>query len=293
LANMGFTYDWERQIFHHHGTELGRRPVDLEGVGLEKFTNYLDRIRSGLNGVGPNNGLVLLFETGEDLALVQQLLARHGYNLFLDVVKGVTCLDHYLRVTRSVQKAAYTWPSYQFQAGKGGHWTASVTCGGSVPLRIEAETKPECIYSICESLLGAPPGFDNFMKWYSYPVNHSEIHHMSSSLDQILDLLPLQKYVEQQLFTERVPVVLEGRYAARSEVEAVQPYNACAHQTIRRLVSLGFTLDVLRKCFRTKPDFEIPIVIFLYDVSEVQKLRTYSQTIKICRLIRNYFVSSR
>jgi hypothetical protein len=61
-----------------------------------------------LNGIEPNNGLILLFETGEDFALVQQLLSRHGYNLFLDVVKGVTCLDNYLRVTQTVRPAAYT-----------------------------------------------------------------------------------------------------------------------------------------------------------------------------------------
>jgi hypothetical protein len=290
LADLGFTYDWERQMFFHHGTEFGRRRVDLEGVALEKFTNYLDEIRSGLNGVGPNNGLVLLFETGEDLALVQQLLSHHGYNLFLDVVKGVSCLDHYLRVTRSVRQASYTWPTYQFQVGKGGQWTASVSRGGSLPLRIEAETKPECIYSICESLLGAPPGFNNFMKWYSYPVNHSETSRMSSSLDQILELLPLQNHVERQLFAKRVPVVLEGIYAARSEVEAAQPHKACAHQTIRRLVSLGFTLDVLKKCFRTKSNFEIPSIIFLHDMTEVQKLRTHSQTDQICAIIKQYFV---
>jgi predicted subunit of tRNA(5-methylaminomethyl-2-thiouridylate) methyltransferase len=290
LADMGFTYDWEQEIFFHHGTEFGRRRVDLERIGLEKFTNYLDEIRSGLNGIEPNNGLILLFETGEDFALVQQLLSRHGYNnLFLDVVKGVTCLDNYLRVTRTVRPAAYTWPTYRFQVGKGGHWSASVSCGDYPPKRIEAETKPECIYRICESLLGSPPEFDNFMKWYSYPVDHSETSRMSSCLDKILELLPLQNYIERQLYTKRVPVVLEGIYAARNEVEAAHPHKACAHQTIRRLISLGFTLDVLQKGFRTKSHFEIPSIIFLHDVNEVQKLRTHRQTNEIIRIIKRYF----
>ena len=75
-------------------------------------------IRSGLRGAGPNNGLVLLFETGEDLALVQQLLSRHRHDIFLDVVKGVACLDHYLRVTRPARPAAYSWPAYQYRVGE-------------------------------------------------------------------------------------------------------------------------------------------------------------------------------
>lgn len=42
LADLGFTYDAERGMFYHHGTEFGRRKADPEEVSLEKFTNYLD-----------------------------------------------------------------------------------------------------------------------------------------------------------------------------------------------------------------------------------------------------------
>ena len=68
-----------------------------------------------MRGAGNNNGLVLLFETGEDLSLVQQLFAKHSHDVFYDVVKGVSCLDHYLRVSRPGRPASYTWPSYQFK----------------------------------------------------------------------------------------------------------------------------------------------------------------------------------
>jgi hypothetical protein len=47
------------------------------------------------------------------------------------------------------------------------------------------------------------------MKWYSYPVSHGETSRMASSLEHILELLPLQNHVDRQLFTNRVPVVLE------------------------------------------------------------------------------------
>ena len=63
--------------------------------------------------------------------------------------------------------------------------------------------------------------------------------------------------------------LFQGVYAARSEVEAARPHNACARQTIRRLVSLGFTLDVLKKSFGADPKYEIPSSVFLQDMTEV------------------------
>ena len=42
LADLGFTYDEERGLYHHHGTEFGRRKADLEDVSLDKFANFLD-----------------------------------------------------------------------------------------------------------------------------------------------------------------------------------------------------------------------------------------------------------
>jgi hypothetical protein len=155
---------------------------------------------------------VLLFETGEDLALMQQLLSRHRHDIFLDVVKGVACLDHYLRLSRPGRPAAYSWPAYQYRVGEGGRWTASLSAAGSAAKRIEAETKPECIYNICESLLGAPPSFNNFIRWFTYPVFHSETSRMTASLEHILELLPLQNHIDRQLFTNRVQVVLEVLY---------------------------------------------------------------------------------
>jgi predicted subunit of tRNA(5-methylaminomethyl-2-thiouridylate) methyltransferase len=87
-----------------------------------------------------------------------------------------------------------------------------------------------------------------------------------------------------------VPVVLAGIYASRSEVDAARPHSACARQTIRRLVSFGFTLDVLNKLFRIDPKYEVPAIIFLQDMSEVHKLLVHHQSIVIGGLIKQYFV---
>jgi hypothetical protein len=72
------------------------------------------------------------------------------------------------------------------------------------------------------------------------------------------------------LFNPKFPL-FQGVYAARSEVEAARPHNACARQTIRRLVSLGFTLDVLKKSFGADPKYEIPSSVFLQDMTEVSE----------------------
>jgi hypothetical protein len=154
------------------------------------------------------------------------------------VVKGVTCLDHYLRVTRPGRPAAYSWPSYQYRVGEGGRWTACVSTAGSAPRRIEAETKPECIYNICESLLGTPPGFNNFIKWYSYPVGHSETSRMTSTLEHVLELLPLQNHIDRQLFTNRVPIVLEVFYpGVRYLIFAISKNNFFHRPFVRQLSS--------------------------------------------------------
>jgi len=288
LAAMGYAYDTAQQVYYHQSAEFGRRRVDTEEEGLEKLTNYLNEIRSGLHGASPNNGLVLLFETGEDLALMQQLFSRHDHLLFLDVVKGVTCLDHYRQATsRSV---TYSEPSYQFRRGASGCWTSTIEEKGKIPQRIEAVTKSECIYHICQSLLGMTPTYHNFIKLYSYPINHTTTRRLTAMLDHLRELRPLQQHIEQQLVTHQLPIVLKGLYGARNEVET--PHRTCARQTIRRLLFLGFTWTVLLKIFRAEPQYEIPLCVFLQDMNEVHKLQVFSQTEQIRGYIQTFVLSS-
>jgi hypothetical protein len=294
LTDLGFVYDKKQMRFYHQGAEFGRRKADPEDVSIEKFINYLIEIRSGLHGAGFNNGLVLLFETAEDLALVQQLFYRHRHDIFLDVVKGITCLEHYLRILRPARSVTYSWPSYQYRLGETGRWSSNVSNKpGSALLRIEAETKPECIYNICQTVLNTPPVLNQFMMWDIYLVNHNEINNMVSTLQYILELLPLQNHIDHQLFMNRIPIVLEGIYSARSEAEAAWPHKACARQTIRRLVFLGFTWNVLKKCFEADPTYEIPDIVFLQDMSEAQRLRVHRQTDHIRHSIKQYFLNSK
>ena len=94
------------------------------------------------------------------------------------------------------------------KVGDGGKWTSTIT-NSAVGTKIEALTKPECIYNICEGLLGSPPSYSSFTKWFSYPVNHPEISTMTANLEHTLELLPLQNHLDRQLFTNRVEVMLE------------------------------------------------------------------------------------
>jgi len=84
----------------------------------------------------------------------------------------------------------------------------------------------------------------------------------------------------------------QGVFSARSEVEATRPHNACARQTVRRLVALGFHLDVLKKSFQSDTNYDIPTSVFLQDMTEVQKLRVHRQTDQIRKLIKQFFARS-
>ena len=75
--------------------------------------------------------------------------------------------------------------------------------------KVEALTKPECIYTITNQLLGAVPTYLNFTKWFCYPVQHPEVSAMTAVREHILELVPLQNYVDRQLFTNRVDIALE------------------------------------------------------------------------------------
>jgi len=292
LAHLGFDYGNEEGVIYHHGTEFGRRKLEPEDVGLEKFANFLFEIRNGLHGAGPNNGIIWLFETSEDLALVNQLFARHNHEIFLDIVKGVTCLDHYLQITHPECPATYSTPSYQYPIGRHGCWRVNVSLPNKLPQRLEATSKPECLFYIFQIILGTPLAYNNFIKWYSYHSYHSEVARMMSTLNYIDELIPLQNYIDQQLFYKKIPIALEGLYAAHNEVEATLPYNACARQTIRRLLALNYTLDVLTKIFKNNPNDIIRPWILLQTDEPLLRLRLHDQTVQICIIIKDYFVTS-
>lgn len=290
LAHLGFDYGVEDGMLYHQEPEFGRRKLEHEEIGLEKFTNYLYEIRNGLHGAGPNNGLILFFETSEELALVNHLLSCHNYHIFLDLVKGVSCLDHYLLITYPKYPTTYRSPVFQHPVGHDGCWMASVSISNKLPQKIHAKSKPECLFFIFQAVLGAKITYNQFIKWYSYPVNHPIKTRMLETLDHIIELLPLQHYIDQQLFVKKVPVVLKGIYEACNEVEALYPYNACARQTIRRLVILNYTLDVLTKMFKKNPKDILRSWILLQADQPILRLRLHSQTVQICDIIKEYFV---
>ena len=108
--------------------------------------------------------------------------------------------------TTYITKLKVFWP----KVGEGGKWTASITSNASTVEKIEAITKPECVYKICVGLAGGvQPSYNNFTKWFCYPSNHPEISNMTVGLEHTLELLPLQNFIDRQLFTNRVELKLE------------------------------------------------------------------------------------
>ena len=290
LSHLNFDYGLEKGVIYHHGTEFGRRKLEPEDIALEKFADYLFEIRNGLHGAGPNNGLIWLFETSEELALVHQLFARHNHEIFLDIVKGVSCLDHYLLITHPKYPATYSTPSYQYPVGQNGCWKVNVSLPNKLPQTIEAKSKPECLFYIFQNILGAPLTYNNFIKWYSYDFYHSIVTRMMATLHHIDELLPLQDYIDRKLCFNKIPIVLEGLYAASNEIEAALPYNACARQIIRRLVILNYTSTVLKRMFEADPSSIIKPWILLQADQPLLRLKLHGQTSQICSYIKDYFV---
>ena len=108
---------------------------------------------------------------------------------------------------------------FNFQSSDGGRWISTVTKDG-VQHKVEAYTKPECIYNITCKLLGSVPTYLNFTKWYCYHVNHPEVLAMTAVREHILELMSLQYYVDRQLFTNRVEIVLEVLLTCRINLSA-------------------------------------------------------------------------
>jgi len=292
LEEVGFTYNSEREEFYHQAPESGCRKAEPEEKCIEEFVRHLDELRNSPHPSGRgNNGLVLVFETSEDLGMVQQLLERHRNNIFLDTVKGVGCVDQYLEASTKGRKVSYSPPSYQFQVGKGGVFTSSVSMA-SDKVVVEGESRAECLHKVLQALLeGQTPEYSNFIRWWCYPSFSSEVTTMAAAaIEHMMEILPLQHHLLRSLKTNRVPLVMEGVYMARNEVCGHRPYVVVAIRVVRILVAAGFTMPVMRAKFKQDPMYEIPTNVFLDNMEEVQMLRVLQQTDWVRKFIKQYFI---
>jgi len=286
LCEAGFMYNQEKGSWYHQGTEFGRRKAEPEDRSVEKMVNYLEELRGGGREAGLNNGLVLLFECTEDFGLLRSLLSTHGADIWSDTVRGVGCIDHFVR-SADIQ-ASYCPPYWKYAVGEEGQWVTTLYRRGKV-LRIDAASRGEIVYNILEDVLDQCPKYDNFVRWYCYPSLSDTVTSMARDLEMIKQMVPLQTHVDRQLFNARVQCVLEGVYAPRTELETRQPCACVARQAVRRLVSLGFNLDNLKNSFRADPNYEIPANVFLQDMTQVQRLKVHTQTDFVRRFIKEYF----
>jgi len=286
LAEAGFMYNQEKGSWYHQGTEFGRRKAEPEDRSVEKMVNFLEELRGGGREAGLNNGLVLLFECTEDFGLIRSLLSSHSADIWSDTVRGVGCIDHFVR-SADIQ-ASYCPPYWKYAVGEEGQWVTTLYRRGKV-LKIEAASRGEMVYNILEDVLDKCPTYDTFLRWYCYPSLSDTVTSLARDLEMIKQMLPLQTHVDRQLFNARVQCVLEGVYAPRSELETRQPCACVARQAVRRLVSLGFNLDNLKNSFRADPNYEIPANVFLQDMTQVQRLKVHTQTDFVRRFIKEYF----
>jgi len=286
LTEAGFMWSQERAAWYHQGTEFGRRKAETEEKSIEKLVNYLEILRGGGREAGLNNGLVLLFECTEDLGLVRALLSSHSADIWSDTVRGVGCIDQFVRAADI--EANYCPPYWKYAVGEEGQWCTTLYRRGKA-LRIEAASRGEMVYNILEDILDQCPTYDTFLRWYCHPSQSDAVAGLARHLELIRQLAPLQTHVDRQLFNSRVQCVLEGVFAPRGELEARQPPACVARQAVRRLVSLGFNLDNLKNSFRADASYEIPANVFLQDMTQVQRLRVHAQTDYVRKFIKEFF----
>ena len=229
LGEAGFMYSQERAAWYHQGTEFGRRKAETEEKSIEKLVNYLEvssrrvmlaisrefqvfhclffqELRGGGREAGLNNGLVLLFECTEDFGLVRSLLSSHSADIFSDTVRGVGCIDHFIRV--SDMAASYCPPYFKYAVGEEGQWVTTLYRRGKA-LKIEAASRGEMVYNILEDVLDKCPTYDTFLRWYCYPSLGDTVAVLARDTELIRQMLPLQTHVDRQLFNSRVQCVLE------------------------------------------------------------------------------------
>ena len=156
-----------------------------------------------------NNGLVLLFECTEDFGLIRSLLSSHSADIWSDTVRGVGCIDHFVR-SADIQ-ASYCPPYWKYAVGEEGQWVTTLYRRGKV-LKIEAASRGEMVYNILEDVLDKCPTYDTFLRWYCYPSLSDTVTSLARDLEMIKQMLPLQTHVDRQLFNARVQCVLEVSY---------------------------------------------------------------------------------
>jgi hypothetical protein len=166
----------------------------------------VQELRGGGRQAGLNNGLVLLFECTEDFGLVRSLLSGHSADIWSDTVKGVGCIDHFVR--QADIQAAYCPPYYKYAVGEEGQWVTTLHRRGKA-LKIDAASRGEMVYNILEDVLDQCPTYDTFLRWYCYPSQGDTAANMARDLELGRQLLALQTHVDRQLFNARVQCVLE------------------------------------------------------------------------------------
>ena len=188
-------------------TTLRLVTLSFSSSSLDSF--YCQELRGGGREAGLNNGLVLLFECTEDFGLLRSLLSTHGADIWSDTVRGVGCIDHFVR-SADIQ-ASYCPPYWKYAVGEEGQWVTTLYRRGKV-LRIDAASRGEIVYNILEDVLDQCPKYDNFVRWYCYPSLSDTVTSMARDLEMIKQMVPLQTHVDRQLFNARVQCVLEVSY---------------------------------------------------------------------------------
>ncbi|TRY71216.1 hypothetical protein TCAL_16407 [Tigriopus californicus] len=287
LEILGFVRNPDRQEVYFVQEGLGCTKALRLDKAFEKVSKFLEEKRNLSTGENKNNGLILVCYSEEELALIHRTFEETGHkNLFIDVVKGFGCVEHFIDRNKS-KKYFYGGPKfnvsgedsfYQTELKRGIHATHSIS-----------KSKAGSLSQALEYFLESAPQYKNFILPTCCPSLSPKLLEIRRKLVQIEEMYHLEVYIAAQLKNQRTQLFLEGIFQAHMGKDIRDKPSVVASRFCRLLVEAGFDKGTLSRCFAKNQDFSINSSVFLDKMNMSQRLQVMDQTMRCIRLIQTYF----
>lgn len=287
LEILGFVRNPDRQEVYYVQEGLGCTKALRMDKAFEKVGKFLEEKRNLSTGENKNNGLVLVCYSEEELALIHRTFEDTGHkNLFIDVIKGFGCVEHFIDRNKS-KKYFYGGPKfnvsgedsfYQTELKRGIHATHSIS-----------KSKAGGLAQALEYYLESAPQYKNFILPTCFPSLSPKLLDIRRKLVQIEEMYHLEVYIAAQLKNQRTQLFLEGIFQAHMGKDIRDKPSVVASRFCRLLVEAGFDKGTLSRCFAKNPEFSINSSVFLDKMNMSQRLQVMDQTMRCIRLIQTYF----
>lgn len=290
MQNLGIYHNKEIKAFFFAQKMLGivqaHKSVDQ---GLQQVAQFLEEKRHSTTS--KNNGIVLIFNSEEEMAIVLRAIERTGNkNLLLDVVKGFGCLEYYIHRHLS-KKLKYGTPTLIVMEDNQGSFVYNTTVRqGLLSTNIVSKSKSEALLNALEHLLGETPNYSNFIQSFCHPSFSQKLELAKKKLKKVEEMFSLELFMAFELKRQGVKLYLDGIFAPRLKVDFRDEASILANRICRLLVEAGLDKSALDKGFKETPGFTINSSVFLDKIDNPsKKLHMTDQTMRCIELIRQYY----